>query len=103
MNDRERAHALLDEFSNAEIEEIARLLRVRREDAEPEMAELPPAWRHLPSGEPAPNWVAAVNEARRAIFNAQSSHHHVQKGARGEGTRLVRRLRARAQDRQRLL
>jgi hypothetical protein len=28
------------------------------------MAELPRSWRYLPSGEPAPNWVAAVHEAR---------------------------------------
>jgi hypothetical protein len=67
MNDRETAHALLDEFSDAELEEVVRLLRVQREEAEPEMAELPASWRYLPSGEPAPNWVAAVDEARRDL------------------------------------
>jgi hypothetical protein len=64
MTARERAHALLDESSDAEVDEIVRLLEVRREEAEPEMAELPPSWRYLPSGEPAPNWVAAVHETR---------------------------------------
>lgn len=32
---------------------------------EPEMAELPEAWQRLPSGQPVPNWVAALDEARR--------------------------------------
>ena len=62
MNTREKAHQLIDELSDAELEEIVRLLEVRRD--EPEMAELPRSWRYLPSGEPAPNWVAAVHEAR---------------------------------------
>jgi hypothetical protein len=35
MTTREKAHALLDEFSDAELEEIVRLLRVRREEVEP--------------------------------------------------------------------
>jgi hypothetical protein len=64
---REKAHALLDEFSDAELEEIVRLLRVRCEVVESEMAELPASWQYLPSGEPAPNWVAAVHEARRDL------------------------------------
>lgn len=33
--------------------------------SEPEMAELPESWRRFPSGEPVPNWVAALDEARR--------------------------------------
>lgn len=37
------------------------------ESAEPEMAELPESWKTLPDGTPAPNWVAAVDEARRDI------------------------------------
>jgi hypothetical protein len=66
MTTREKAHALLDELSDAELGEVVELLKVRREESEkPEMAELPPAWQHLPSGIPAPNWVAAVDEARR--------------------------------------
>lgn len=31
------------------------------------MAELPESWKTLDSGDPAPNWVAAVDEARRDI------------------------------------
>jgi hypothetical protein len=66
MTIREKAHALLDELPDAELDEVVELLKVRREDSEkPEMAELPAAWQHLPSGAPAPNWVAAVDEARR--------------------------------------
>jgi|GEM_PF-1039285 len=66
MTTREKAHALLDELSDAELDEIVRQLEVRHEEgAEPEMAELPEAWQHLPSGAPAPNWVAALDEARR--------------------------------------
>ncbi len=67
MTARERAHVLVDEFSEAELEEIVRLLRGRREKAEPQMAELPDAWKTLEDGSPAPNWVAAVHEARRDL------------------------------------
>ena len=63
---REEAHALLDELPDAQLEEIVRLLEGRRmEGEEPEMAELPESWRTLPDGTPAPNWVAALDEARR--------------------------------------
>ncbi len=66
MTTREKAHALLDELSDAELDEVVKLIEVRHEEGEePEMAELPEAWRRLPSGAPAPNWVAAVDEARR--------------------------------------
>jgi hypothetical protein len=66
MTTREKAHALLDELSDAELDEIVRLMEVRHEESgEPEMAELPETWQQLPSGAPAPNWVAAVDEARR--------------------------------------
>ena len=66
MTTREKAHALLDELSDAELDEVVKQLEVRHEDhAAPEMAELPEAWRRLPSGKPAPNWVAALDEARR--------------------------------------
>lgn len=37
------------------------------ESAKPEMAELPESWKTLPDGTPTPNWVAAVDEARRDI------------------------------------
>lgn len=32
---------------------------------EPEMAPLPDGWGRLPSGAPAPNWVAGLDEVRR--------------------------------------
>jgi hypothetical protein len=55
MTTREKAHALLDELSDAELDEIVKLIEVRHEEDEgPEMAELPEAWRRLPSGAPAP-------------------------------------------------
>jgi hypothetical protein len=66
MTTREKAHALLDALPDAELDEVVELLEVRREESDkPAMAELPTAWQHLPSGAPAPNWVAAVDEARR--------------------------------------
>jgi len=37
------------------------------DSGEPEMAELPESWRTLESGDSAPNWVAALDEARRDI------------------------------------
>lgn len=43
----------------------ARAQIVVTEEPEPEMASLPEAWRRLPSGAPAPNWVALLDEARR--------------------------------------
>lgn len=36
-------------------------------EGEPEMAELPDSWRRFPSGEPVPNWVAALDEARLGL------------------------------------
>jgi hypothetical protein len=39
----------------------------KKKDTEPVMAELPASWKTLPDGTPAPNWVAAVDEARRDI------------------------------------
>jgi hypothetical protein len=67
MTARERAHVLIDEFSDAELEEIVGLLRVLREKAGPEMAELSENWKTHEDGTPAPNWVATVHEARRDL------------------------------------
>ena len=65
MTTREKAHALLDELSDTELDEIVKQLEVRHEEpAEPEMAELPEAWRTFEDGTPVPNWVAALHEAR---------------------------------------
>jgi hypothetical protein len=61
MTTREKAHALLDELSDTELDEIVQQLEGR---AEPEMAELPETWRTFEDGTPVPNWVAAVHEAR---------------------------------------
>lgn len=66
MTTREKAHALLDELSDAELEAVVRLLKVRHEEGEePEMAELPESWRTFEDGTPVPNWVAALDEARQ--------------------------------------
>lgn len=42
-------------------------MELKKEGAEPEMAELPEGWKTLEDGTPAPNWVAAIDEARRDI------------------------------------
>ncbi|HVX32901.1 MAG TPA: hypothetical protein VHA80_07145 [Solirubrobacterales bacterium] len=65
MTTREKAHALLDELSEAELDEVVKQLEVRHQErTEPEMAELPEAWRTFEDGTPVPNWVAALHEAR---------------------------------------
>jgi hypothetical protein len=38
-----------------------------KDSGEPEIAELQESWKTLKSGDPAPNWVAAVDQARRDI------------------------------------
>lgn len=66
MTIRQKAHVLLDGLTDEELEGFVKELEVRLEKrSEPEMAELPEAWRYLPDGQPAPNWVAALDEARR--------------------------------------
>jgi hypothetical protein len=40
-------------------------LSAQDESGEPEMAPLPEGWGRLPSGAPAPNWVAGLDEVRR--------------------------------------
>ncbi|HMI80825.1 MAG TPA: hypothetical protein VK480_03470 [Solirubrobacterales bacterium] len=42
-------------------------MKPAEQSTEPEMAELPKNWKILPGGTPAPNWVAAVDEARRDV------------------------------------
>jgi hypothetical protein len=65
MTTREKAHALLDELPDEELDEIVRQLEVRHEEQTvPEMAELPESWKTFEDGTPVPNWVAAVHEAR---------------------------------------
>jgi hypothetical protein len=66
MTTREKAHELLDELSDAQLDEVVKLLKVRHEEgAEPEMAALPKSWQTFEDGTPVPNWVAAVDEARK--------------------------------------
>ena len=36
-------------------------------ESKPEMAELPESWKTFEDGAPVPNWVAAVDEARRDV------------------------------------
>lgn len=68
MTTRQRLHELVDRLSDAEIEDLTRLISSRRgheEDAEqPEMAELPEAWRRFDDGSPVPNWVGLIEEVR---------------------------------------
>ena len=65
MTARERAHALLDELSDSELDAVIRLLKVRREESdEPEVVDLPGVWQQLPSGAPAA-WIAALDDERR--------------------------------------
>jgi hypothetical protein len=65
MTPREKAHALIDELSDAELDEFVQQLNDRHEEpAEPEMAELPEAWKTFEDGTPVPNWVAMLHETR---------------------------------------
>jgi hypothetical protein len=42
-------------------------MNAAKKSPKPEMAELPERWKTLPGGTPAPDWVAAVQEARDGI------------------------------------
>jgi hypothetical protein len=48
------------------------------DSGEPEMAELPESWKTLGDGTPAPNWVAALQEARHSEARA------INEGSRSE-------------------
>jgi hypothetical protein len=73
MTTREKAHKLLDELPESEIEPVLEFIASRRangngdEWGEPEMLPIPQdwGWGRLPSGRPAPNWVAGLDEVRR--------------------------------------
>jgi hypothetical protein len=64
MTTREKAHRLLDELPESEVEPVIEFIASRRE-GEPEMAELPEAWKTFEDGTPQPNWVALLHESRR--------------------------------------
>jgi hypothetical protein len=83
MTTREKAHKLLDELPESEVEPIVEIMASRGKgkrsktarrgagenrippEPEPEMVGVPESWKTLPSGAPAPNWVAGLDEVRR--------------------------------------
>jgi hypothetical protein len=65
--------------------------------AEPEMAELPEAWKTLESGAPAPNWVAGLDEARRDIGLDPDHYHGPMAHATNADASVVKRRREAAE------
>jgi hypothetical protein len=65
---KERLHQIVDELSEADagvaLEFIASRGGEVAAEGPPEMLPLPVAWQRLPSGAPAPNWVAGLDEVR---------------------------------------
>jgi len=57
---------LLAEAPSWTEEQAEAALRAVESNGEPEMAELPEAWRTLEDGTPAPNWVALIERSRRS-------------------------------------
>jgi hypothetical protein len=80
MTTREKAQKLLAELPESELEPIVEILASRatrganpesaddpvKQLDEPEIAQLPEGWGLLPSGAPAPNWVAGLDVVRSA-------------------------------------
>ncbi len=67
MTTKERLHKLVDGLSEADADATLEFVvsRGRGEGAEEaEMLPLPASWQTLPSGRPAPNWVAGLDEVR---------------------------------------
>lgn len=68
MTTKEYLHKLVEEFSEAEVDATLELVASHgghsEIEVEPEMLPLPPAWRVLPSGRQAPNWVAWLDDVR---------------------------------------
>lgn len=48
-------------------EQAALALQAVESNGEPEMAELPEAWKTFDDGTPQPNWVALLHESRRGL------------------------------------
>ncbi|HEV3323321.1 MAG TPA: hypothetical protein VG147_14150 [Solirubrobacteraceae bacterium] len=67
MTTKERLHKRVDELSESEAEcaQIVIEHGTNGSETEPELAPLPEGWGRLPSGGPAPNWVAGLDEVRR--------------------------------------
>jgi hypothetical protein len=70
MTTRQRLHELVDQLSDAEVEDLTQFIlkRCGTDDgrAHPEMAELPEAWQRFSDGSPVPNWVRLIDEVRSA-------------------------------------
>ncbi len=67
MTTKERLHKLVDELSEAEVDATLEFVASRGHEnleGEAEMLPLPPTWQLLPSGRPAPNWVAGLDDVR---------------------------------------
>jgi hypothetical protein len=68
MTTKERLHKLVDELSEAEIDATLEFVASRGGqgglEGKAEMLPLPTAWRLLPSGRSAPNWVAGLDDVR---------------------------------------
>ena len=69
MTTKEHLHKLVDELSEAGVDATLEFVASRGEhgdlEGEAEMLPLPPSWQLLPSGQPAPNWVAGLDDVRR--------------------------------------
>ncbi len=69
MTTKERLHKLVDELSEKELDATLEFVASHgpHEGSETpvEMLPLPHAWQRLPSGRPAPNWVAGLDDVRR--------------------------------------
>ena len=68
MTTRQRLHQLVDQLSDAEVDDLTQVIVARRatDDGQgrPEMAILPEAWRTFDDGSPVPNWVEVIDEVR---------------------------------------
>jgi hypothetical protein len=67
MTTKEYLHKLVEELSETEVDATLEFVASRgggELEGEPEMLPLPPAWQVLPSGRPAPNWVAGLDDVR---------------------------------------
>lgn len=68
MTTRQRLHQLVDQLSDAEVDDLTQVIVARRAADDgperPEMASLPEAWRTFDDGSPVPNWVEVIDEVR---------------------------------------
>lgn len=68
MTTRQRLHQLVDQLSDAEVEDLAQAIVARRGEKVEldrlEVAVLPEAWQTFDDGSPVPNWVEVIDEVR---------------------------------------